>query len=124
MRLFFGISLILTLAIVGAIYFTLGMPGKSRNREPGAPIDRDLEGRLRAHVQHLAEEIGERHYRQGDTLERSARYIERAFSALGYKPQRLPYRLQGGDTFFNLESVIEGASRPKEIIVIGAHYDT
>ncbi|MGH8645167.1 MAG: M20/M25/M40 family metallo-hydrolase [Gammaproteobacteria bacterium] len=124
MRLLFSINLILTLAIAGAIYFMVGMPGKSRNREPGAPINRDLEGRLRGHVQHLAEDIGERHYRHGDTLERSARYIERAFSAIDFKPQRQAYRLQGGYTFHNLESAIEGANRPKEVIVVGAHYDT
>ncbi|MGH6635075.1 MAG: M20/M25/M40 family metallo-hydrolase [Gammaproteobacteria bacterium] len=100
------------------------MPEKSRNREPGAPIDRDLEGRLRGHVQHLAEDIGERHYRRGDTLDRSVRYIEQTFSSLGYKSQRLAYRLSGGFTFYNLEADIEGANRATEIIVIGAHYDT
>lgn len=124
MRFLFGVSLIVTLAIAAAVYFMMSMPGKSRNREPGTPIDRDLEGRLRGHVQHLAEDIGERHYRRGDTLDRSVRYIERAFSALDYKSQRLAYRLPGGHTFHNLESDRQGATRPDEIIVIGAHYDT
>ncbi|MGH8658649.1 MAG: M28 family peptidase [Gammaproteobacteria bacterium] len=124
MRLLFGVSLIVTLAVAAAVYFMMGMPGKSRNREPGAPIDRGLEGRLRSHIQHLAGEIGERHFRRGDTLDRSLRYIERAFSSLDYESQRLAYRLPGGYTFYNLESDLEGTNRPNEIIVIGAHYDT
>ncbi|MGH8615863.1 MAG: M20/M25/M40 family metallo-hydrolase [Gammaproteobacteria bacterium] len=124
MRLLISVSLMVSLAVAAAIYFMMGMPGKSRNREPGAPIDRELEGRLRGHVQHLAEEIGERHYRQGESLDRSVRYIERAFLSLDYKSQRLAYRLSGGYTFYNLESDSKGATRPNEIIVIGAHYDT
>ena len=53
-----------------------------------APEKRTLTQNLRRHVAHLSVDIGERHLWNGDSLERTAQYIESEFSAAGYAPTR------------------------------------
>jgi len=72
---------------------------------------------LRAHVQALAGDIGERNVFRPGTLARAADYIERIWRAQGYKV----VRQDCGDGCQNLEVTRPGN---KEIIVTGAHYDS
>ena len=51
--------------------------------------------RLRAHVQHLAGEIGERNVYHPGTLEAAARYIEDQWTAQGYQVRRISYEVAG-----------------------------
>jgi len=80
-----------------------------------------LAQRLYQHVLALSETIGERHVEQPGSLEKSAHYIEQEFSACGLAPARQPF---GNPPFYNVTTQITGATRPGEIIIIGAHYDT
>ena len=98
------------------------MPGK--NISKAAPLSTDevaLREELRADVQKLAGEIGERnmwHYAQ---LNAAADYIEKSFSGAGLHPRRDSYEVRG-QPCHNLEAEIPGAL--PEIILIGAHYDS
>src|SRR6266513_1519721 len=98
------------------------MPGK--NVSAAGPLSSDevvLREELRANVQKLAGEIGERnmwHYAQ---LNAAADFIENSFSQAGLHPRRDSYELRG-QACHNIEAEIPGA-RP-EVVLIGAHYDS
>jgi hypothetical protein len=128
------------------------MPGK--NISKAAPLSADdvvLREELRADVQKLAGEIGERnmwHYAQ---LNAAADFIQDSFLRAGLHPRRDTYEMHG-QACHNIEAEIpaakpqgapsaqataakaavprggfssaEGGSPPRSIIVIGAHYDS
>ena len=98
------------------------MPGKNVSKAgPLSPDEVVLREELRANVQKLAGEIGERnmwHYAQ---LNAAADFIEDSFSQAGLRTRRDSYET-GGQPCHNIEAEIAG-NRP-EIIVIGAHYDS
>src|SRR5207244_10154841 len=103
-------------------WFGMRMPGKNVSKAgPLSPDEVVLREELRADVQKLAGEIGERnmwHYAQ---LNAAVDFIEGSFSRAGLRTRRDSYQMQG-QPCHNLEAEISG-SRP-EIIVIGAHYDS
>ncbi len=76
---------------------------------------------LRRHVTHLSVDIGERHLWNGDSLERTAQYIESEFSTAGYAPTRQTYTAYCKPVS-NIIAENNG-TRPR-FIVIGAHYDS
>ncbi len=80
-------------------------------------------GRLQAHVRHLAGEIGERNVFRPQTLQAAARYLRGQWTSQGYQVVSQSYEAYGVRCE-NLEVTLPGASRPQEIIVIGAHYDS
>ena len=98
------------------------MPGNNISKAaPLAPDEVTLRDELRADVQKLAGEIGERnmqHYRQ---LNAAADFIEDSLSRAGFRARRDSYEL-GGQACPNIEVEILG-TRP-EILLIGAHYDS
>src|SRR6059058_4762610 len=98
------------------------MPGK--NMSKAAPLSPDevvLREELRANVQTLAGEIGERNMWHYPQLNAAADFIEHAFSRAGLRTRRDSYDMQG-QACHNIEVEIAGA-RP-EILLIGAHYDS
>jgi len=78
---------------------------------------------LRAHVQALAGEIGERNTFRPQALRRAADYIERVWRTQGYAVTRQEYAL-GPDTWANLEITRRGRENPDDVILVGAHYDS
>jgi hypothetical protein len=104
----------------------IGMPGTSY-RGPLPPTDeasRLLAGELRQDVTRLAVEIGERNV--GDRPQQwsqAAEYLANQFSAVGFLPRRQEY-LVSDVPCWNLEAELLGATRPEEILIVGAHYDT
>lgn len=107
------------------------MPGKTVSKAgPLSPDEVALREELRADVQKLAGEIGERnmwHYAQ---LNAAADFIEDSFSRAGLHPRRDSYEMHG-QACHNIEAEIPGrsvqgaaVSSPPSIIVIGAHYDS
>src|SRR5678815_1152440 len=115
-----------TIAVVAVLvllwWFGMRMPGKNVSKAwPLSPDEVVLREELRANVQKLAGEIGERnmwHYAQ---LNAAADFIEDSFSRAGLRTRRDSYETQG-QPCHNIEAEIPG-TRP-EIIVIGAHYDS
>ena len=78
---------------------------------------------LARHVRTLATDIGPRNDDHFAALDSAAAYIRRELAALGYTVEDLPFeaaRLR----FVNLQVTIRGTTRPAEIVVVGAHYDT
>jgi Zn-dependent M28 family amino/carboxypeptidase len=78
---------------------------------------------LRKHVERLAGEIGERNVWRPAALHAAAWYIREQWQALGYAVAAQAYRTHGL-ACENLEITIPGASRPDEIVLAGAHYDS
>lgn len=74
------------------------------------------------HVHALAR-IGPRNAERPESLEQTLRTIEAAFREAGVEAVRRPYSA-GDQTFVNLEVVLRGQTRPDEVVVVGAHYDT
>ena len=106
------------------------MPGKNVSKAgPLSPDEVVLREELRANVQKLAGEIGERnmwHYAQ---LNAAADFIEDSFSRAGLRTRRDSYEIRG-QTCHNIEAEIAGGqqgaaiSSPPPIVIIGAHYDS
>ena len=110
------------LSVVGWLLM-IRMPGRSFHGVTPrlTPDEMTLREELIAHVQKLAGQIGERnlaHYRQ---LTEAAHYIETELTSAGYQVRWDNYEVQG-KTCSNLEAELGGPSR--EIVLIGAHYDS
>lgn len=82
-----------------------------------------LNDRLRGHVCHLAQQIGQRNIFHPHTLNAAATYIRNTWTAQGYKVTKQYYQTKGV-ACENLEVNQIGTTKPHEIILIGAHYDT
>ena len=93
-------------------------------RLPGlTPDEVESSKSLRQHVKTLATEIGERNLRESENLQRTEVYIEDCLLKLGHTIERQTYKVDGVDCH-NLIAQRQGATRPNEIVVIGAHYDS
>jgi Zn-dependent M28 family amino/carboxypeptidase len=78
---------------------------------------------LQAHVQTLSGDIGERNIWRPSALNDAARYIDDQWNRQGYDVKWLPYEISGV-SYPNLEVTREGDARRREILVVGAHYDS
>jgi hypothetical protein len=124
-RIFFSaVRVVIAVAAVLALlwWFGVKMPGKNISKaEPLSPDEIALREELRASVQKLAGEIGERNMWHYVQLNAAADFIENSFSRAGFHPRRDSYELRG-QACHNIEVEIPG-TRP-EILLIGAHYDS
>lgn len=106
-------------------YRIVKMPGKSFD----GPVSRlsDDETRMRQalerHVNTLSVAIGERSIARYDGMLKAVAYIEQELTKCGYKVERQNVVFEGME-MPNLIVEKKGATRPDEIVVIGAHYDT
>jgi Zn-dependent M28 family amino/carboxypeptidase len=83
----------------------------------------NLEERLRRHVRVLAQEIGERHVWRPRALRATADYIRAELGALGLPVAAQSYETHGVRCE-NIETEIPGSRRAREILLVGAHYDS
>lgn len=96
------------------------------------PDTEQTETRLKAHVFHLADSIGERNAYQSGTMERSARYMEQVLANMGYTVTRQAVNIPSSEKFgsvkdrtvYNLVAVKKGTSPHPKMLIVGAHYDT
>jgi hypothetical protein len=115
-----GIAVLAVLVLLW--WFGLRMPGKNvSNSGPLSPDERSLREELRANLQKLAGEIGERNVWHFPQLNAAADFIEDSFSRAGLRTRRDSYEIHG-QLCHNVEA--EMAGNHPEIIVIGAHYDS
>ena len=85
-------------------------------------VDLDtLEKKLQAHVWMLAETIGERHYENPGSLDRSAEYIHDQFRQAGLKPV---FHAYDNNRYRNVVATIPGDNDTGQVLLIGAHYDS
>jgi Zn-dependent M28 family amino/carboxypeptidase len=86
-------------------------------------VPEDLAARLRRHVEMLASTIGERNVFLPERLAAARDYIESTWRAQGYEVGAQEYQTHGVSCA-NLEVSRIGTSRPGEILLLGAHYDS
>ena len=100
---------------------------KARENAENAGIFRkDIEiGDLKSYVEMLSVTIGERHVGKHENLETAATWLESALGPnnMGYQVSRQTFQVDGKNCH-NIEVQITGKSKPEEIVVVGAHYDT
>jgi hypothetical protein len=124
-KIFFSaLRVVIAVAAILALlwWFGVKMPGKNISKAaPLSPDEVALREELRADVQKLAGEIGERNMWHYPQLNAAADFIENSFSRAGLHPRRDTYEMRG-QACHNIETEIPG-SRP-EIVLIGAHYDS
>lgn len=103
----------------------LKMPGKSyRGELPELTAEETaLAKTLRHDVVRLATEMGERNVHEYANLVKAAQYIEQSFANCGYAVNKHGYQVRGRECW-NVVAERKGQTRPNEIIVIGAHYDS
>jgi len=103
----------------------VSMPGRSFSDTLPAllPSEKQLAARLRKHVEELALGIGVRHAERGDSLRRSAKYCTSQFIQRDFDVEIESFDFQGVSQQI-VVAEITGRRKPKEVIVIGAHYDT
>jgi hypothetical protein len=109
----------------GALWWMTTMPGRSPSGDL-PPLDEgglELERRLEGHVRALAEDIGERNVFRLPRLDAAAEYLETTLRELGHRVESQPFET-GDVAVRNLEVEKTGRSRPEEIVVVGAHYDS
>ena len=82
-----------------------------------------VEGRLERDVRVLAEGFGERSTRDRDNLNAAGAWVMERLGAAGYRVWREDSPVRDG-TAFNVIAEKVGTTKPDEIVVIGAHYDT
>lgn len=110
-------------------FFIFYMPGNVQyTRLPSLSEDElRTSNRLREHVIHLSDTIGERHFLETNSLNRAADYIVEQFQNLNYKVdiQRFGSTLESDKgEFKNIIVELTGKQEPDKVIVVGAHYDT
>ena len=118
-RIAFVVAL-LAVFFTGATNLTFFLTANSR---AATPAGQTLADRLRTHVGKLAGEIGERNVFHPRTLRAAAEYIRGEWAAQGYQVAAQNYTVEGVLSE-NLVVTLPGKSKPDEIILIGAHYDT
>jgi Zn-dependent M28 family amino/carboxypeptidase len=103
----------------------LWTPGSAGVR-PGAlnGDQANLKGELKSDIDYLAGTIGERHLSgRAGQLDQAAEFIERSFTSAGYRPASQWFSV-AGERCRNIEAEVSGTSRAKEVVIVGAHYDT
>lgn len=107
------------------IIYMVTMPNSSYS-EPFKPLSESellLKNYLKKHVYMLAEQIGERNIWHYNELNDSAGYIETTLAELGYDVAKQEYKVEN-KILKNIEAELVGTSKPEEIIIVGAHYDS
>jgi Zn-dependent M28 family amino/carboxypeptidase len=104
------------------LLLAVAVPGAAAQAAGQTGLDAMTE-RLRHHVEVLATEIGERNVLRPAALRAAADYIRAQWRSQGYEIVSQRYEA-GGVTSENLEVTIRGSTKPTEIILVGAHYDT
>jgi Zn-dependent M28 family amino/carboxypeptidase len=83
--------------------------------------DSEMASHLRAHVEYLAGEIGERNSAHYAHLEQARSYIEQRLDQAGYNVRHDAYEVSGR-TYRNV--IAERVGSDRRVVVVGAHYDT
>jgi len=113
------------LVVTASVWWMTAMPGRSHSGPltPLSEAEHELRERLQRHVRTLAGEIGERNVFRPEALAYSARYLEERLRESGHTVTREAFTAASVDVH-NLVVERRGATRPDEIVVVGAHYDS
>lgn len=119
-----GSLALLVFGPLATVWFVMvRMPGASASPTL-APFDgKGVTERLRSSVTDLAGRLGERNLNRPQALDAAADTLERAMTSAGLPPTRETF-LVNGHACHNLIGDLKGRSRPDEILIVGAHYDS
>jgi peptidase M28-like protein len=108
-----------------ALTYSMHMPGRSYTGpvEPLSQQELTIRDQLEGHVVMLSRTIGERNLRHYEALVAAACHVNKTLTDMGYLIRERVYTVEGR-TATNLEIELPGGSRPEEIVVFGAHYDS
>ena len=119
MKVALGVVVLLLVALIVVVAVRRRPAASVASAAPESLVDR-----LRRDVGTLCEN-GERSTMVPENLEAAAVFIERELAAAGYRAERQTYRVErDGVESSNVIAEIRGSTRPNEIVVIGAHYDS
>ena len=82
-----------------------------------------IEHRVREHVVTLAGTIGERNVFRPQALAAARNYIEAVFTQQGYQVARQSYEVHN-TACANLQATLPGGAKRKQVLLLGAHYDS
>ena len=119
-----GVRITIAVFAIFSLLWWFGMRMPGRNVSAAAALAAEevaLREELRADVQTLAGQIGERNMARYPQLNAAADFIENSFARAGLNPRRDSYELQGL-ACHNIEAEIRGSS--PETVLVGAHYDS
>lgn len=104
---------------------TVKFPGESFHGELPAftEEERTLAKRLQTTVVKLSSEIGERNLEHPKQLAAAADWLQEQLKAAKYSVQQQVFPVDQTPCV-NLEVEIQGQTRPSEIVIVGAHYDS
>lgn len=85
--------------------------------------DTELVKKLKYHVCKLASEIGDRSVFEYQKLKETEKYITKELSSYGYDVKYQEYKVSS-KTAKNIIATKVGEKKQKEIVVVGAHYDS
>lgn len=106
-----------------ALIIIVTMPASGSERPTPPTVNDPMQAALRRHVEKLGGEIGERNLFRPQALTAAAAYITEVWRTQGYEVVRHEYELRGQRTA-NLEVMRTGTARAREILLVGAHYDS
>ncbi len=106
-------------------FWMIRMPGSTFKGEAPAlsAAERDLSSDLERDVRKLAGQIGVRSLARPQKLKAVEEYIAEELEKVGLRVQRQIYQIDSKPVA-NVWTELPGKSKAKEIIVVGAHYDT
>ncbi|MFC1658809.1 M20/M25/M40 family metallo-hydrolase, partial [Candidatus Omnitrophota bacterium] len=102
---------------------TFGWNFFAKSFSPPEKEDSRLANSLEFHVRKLSDEIGDRSVFNYEKLNEAARYITQALRSFGYSVEFQNYTVSDKEVK-NIIATRRGTKNPKEIIIVGAHYDT
>lgn len=97
-------------------------PSSNANSSPVENAS-DFEPILKKHIEYLATTIGERNLQHYEELCQAADYIESEFKSYGLAPDKQTFEVKKLDCR-NIITEIKGQTKPEEIVIVGAHYDS
>lgn len=121
-----GLAAVASAGLLGlATILATRMPGESHSGPLPQPTAQELAlaARLEADVRHLAIGIGVRDAFSPAAVARAADWIEGELEAAGHAVERQDYTV-GRGKHVNLIAELPGGELAREIVVVGAHYDT
>jgi hypothetical protein len=121
-----ALALLLFLGLLLGWLLMLRMPSESFQGDPPALTGEEtaLRDALRADVEALAGEIGERNVDfEPEALAAAARHLEAALAGAGYEVEIQSFPVKGVPCE-NLIATLPGRTKPGEIVAVGGHYDS
>jgi len=115
----------LVLAVGWVSCVSVKMPGRNFTGQlPSASSEQaTIAENLETHIGKLAGEIGARNVTRYEALKKTESYLEKELTKSGWKVRHQTFESRA-KTVRNFDVELPGTTKPDEIVIVGAHYDT